>query len=301
MLARIAVGAIALATLIAVGQITVGAIADDSIKHSVPPSRIIATSPSNAEIICALGACDRLVAVSSFATHPPEILKLPKIGGLLDPDMESILALSPDLLVMRGTNPHVEKLCRDHNIRFYLDQTDTLQTLYTTIRELGDLLHLQSEAKRLIKDTRDQLAQIKKTANKDHRPTVLLTLRSPDKLGNITTVSRKSYLGEVIELAGGDNVFGKYKAPYPQVSLEDIMTMQPDIIIEAMPGEKNARELRIKLLEQWRSVGGIQAAKRGRVVVLTEDYVLIPSPRVVQLAKRLQQVINPSDNDRGEH
>ena len=80
-----------------VGMLVLCVAAGDPSESSKAPQRIIATSPSNTEIICALGAADRLVAVSSYATHPPEILKLPKIGGLFDPDMESILALAPDL------------------------------------------------------------------------------------------------------------------------------------------------------------------------------------------------------------
>ncbi|MEZ6084949.1 MAG: ABC transporter substrate-binding protein [Phycisphaerae bacterium] len=70
---------------------------------------------------------------------------------------------------------------------------------------------------------------------------MLLTLRSPDKLGGITTVSRRSYLGQVIELAGGDNIFADLETPYPQIGLEDIVSQQPDIIIEAMPGERRRR------------------------------------------------------------
>ncbi len=275
------------------------AAAGESSKADALPRRIIATSPSNTEIICALGAADRLVAVSSYATHPPEILKLPKIGGLFDPDMESILVLDPDLLVMRGRNANVEKLCSDHNIRFYEDKTDTLDTLYTTIRELGDILGRPEDATELIKRTKSRLKEIKSTATKT-RPKVLLTLRSPDKLGGITTVSRKSYLGQVIEFAGGENVFANLDTPYPQISLENIVSKQPDVIIEAMPGEENADKLQKQLLAQWRDVGNIKAAKRGHIVVLTEDYVLIPSPRVVLLAERLQNIFQSLDDKRGD-
>ncbi len=270
----------------------------DSGKPTPTPRRIIATSPSNTEIICALGAADRLVAVSSYATHPPEILKLPKIGGLFDPDMEAILTLAPDLLVMRGRNPHVEKLCLDHNIRFYEDKTDTLDTLYNTIRELGDILDRSKEAAELIESTRIRLDKIKNAAASRKRPRVLLTLRSPDKLGGITTVSRSSYLGQVIELAGGDNVFASLSTPYPQISLEDIVSKQPDIIIEAMPGEDNPEALREQLLRQWRDLGSIDAASQGNVVVLTEDYVLIPSPRVVLLAERLNRIFQSLESNR---
>ncbi len=283
-----------------VGMLVLCVAAGEPNESSKTPRRIIATSPSNTEIICALGAADRLVAVSSYATHPPEILKLPKIGGLFDPDMESILALAPDLLVMRGRNPQVEKLCQDHHIRFYEDKTDTLDTLFTTIRELGDILNRSDEATELIKRTREQLDKIKSSVGERQRPKVLLTLRSPDKLGGITTVSRQSYLGQVIELAGGDNIFAELETPYPQIGLEDIVSKQPDIIIEAMPGEEDADALQKQLLTQWRDVGSINAANEGRVVVLTEDYVLIPSPRVVQLAKRLQQAFQSMDENRDE-
>ncbi|NOX57990.1 MAG: ABC transporter substrate-binding protein [Planctomycetes bacterium] len=275
-------------------------IGQDKPSPTPAPTRIIATSPSNTEIICALGACDRLVAVSSYATYPPEIQGVQRIGGLLDPDMESILALSPDLLVMRGVSTQIQNLCRDHSIRFYQDRTDTLETMYKTIRELGELLHLQTEASALILKTRDQLRQIQKSVKARRRPRVLLTLRSPDKLSSITTVSDKSYLGEVIKLAGGDNVFGNLNAAYPSITLEDIVAQQPDLIIEAMPGEKNPKKLRENAIGLWRGVAGIQAGQRGNVIVLTEDYVLIPSPRVVQLATRLQRIFDSAGDQRDE-
>ncbi|GJM26645.1 MAG: cobalamin-binding protein [Phycisphaerae bacterium] len=287
-----------MAAVALVGTLAFCVAANDSSDPPSAPRRIIATSPSNTEIICALGAADRLVAVSSYATHPPEILKLPRIGGLIDPDMESILVLAPDLLVMRGRNPQVEKLCIDHHIRFYEDKTDTLDTLFTTIRELGAILDRSGKASELIDRTRRQLDDVKSSVGKRKRPKVLMTLRSPDKLGGITTVSRQSYLGQVIELAGGDNIFASLDTPYPQIGLEDIISKQPDIIIEAMPGVKNAEKLAEQLLKQWRDVGNINAAQHGRVVVLTEDYVLVPSPRVVLLAKRLQKIFESVETKR---
>ncbi|MCB9851021.1 MAG: ABC transporter substrate-binding protein [Phycisphaerales bacterium] len=252
-------------------------------------SRIIANAPSNAEIVCALGACDKLVGVSRYATYPTEVKDLPKLGGLDDPDLEAMLALRPDLVIQRGGNPHVERMCEQQQIVLYIDRTDSLPSLFTTIDELGGLLGRTEEAANLAKSLRDRLDAVRAKAPK-HRPRVLLVLRSPDRLAPLTTVGKPSYLSSVIELAGGDNVFGNVDVAYPQIGLEEVIAARPDVILDVMPGEEIDDTRRAALLKQWQAVASVPAVQSDEVHILTEDYVLIPSPRVVLLAEKLNRL-----------
>jgi iron complex transport system substrate-binding protein len=94
-------------------------------------------------------------------------------------------------------------------------------------------------------------------------------------------------------LAGGSNVFGDQDAPYPLVSLEEIVGRRPDLIIESLYGAEVTDELRAAARAQWRAVGHIPAAASGRVHILDADYATIPSPRVVLMAADLVRLIHP--------
>lgn len=253
------------------------------------PTRIIANAPSNVEIVCALGAEDLLVGVSDYAKYPESICKLPRVGGLDDPDLEAIVALRPDLVIQRGHNEHVASLCARLGIRMYEDRTDSLPSLYTTITELGDLLNRRQQATDLCHSIRSRLEAIARQAPHD-RPRVLLALRSPDRLAPMTTVGKLSYLHAVIELAGGLNIFADAGIAYPTIGLEEIVARSPDVILDALPGEAIDETRRRELLAQWARLATVPAVQRGDIHFLTEDYVLTPSPRVTLLAARLNEI-----------
>ncbi len=94
----------------------------------------------------------------------------------------------------------------------------------------------------------------------------------------------------MIELAGGRNIFGELEIAYPQVTLEEIVARNPEVIIEAVPGADAAAAAGMP--DQWRTLSTISAVRAGRIHVLTEDYVLIPSPRVVRLADRISGLLH---------
>jgi iron complex transport system substrate-binding protein len=255
------------------------------------PRRILALAPNAVEVIFALGAGDRVVGVSRYTVYPPEALQLPRIGGLQDPDLETIVGLDPDLVILRGRQAKLEKLCSERGIGVYHDPTETLGDIERTIVEFGRLLGRPQQAGALRDRMRERLERVRAAASRYPPVKVLFTLRSPDRLVDIGTVSRGSYLHELVELAGGDNIFGGLDAPYPLVSVEEILARGPEVIIEAMPGASiDSPDV---LVEQWRRVGPIPAVRNGRVYLLTEDYVNIPSPRVVLLAENLLTLLHP--------
>jgi iron complex transport system substrate-binding protein len=97
----------------------------------------------------------------------------------------------------------------------------------------------------------------------------------------------------VITLAGGENIFHDLDIAYPEVSLEEVLTAQPDVIIEAMPEKETTSELERRVIEQWRSLGMMPAVRDGRIYILTDANLLIPSPRVVDSITRLAGVLHP--------
>lgn len=258
-----------------------------------PARRIIAMAPSTVEIIFELAAGDRLVGVSPYCTYPPQVARVPRIGGLHDPDLEQIVALNPDLLITRGTSEALKRLCHEHDIRVYEDPSDTLASIYRAIHEIGDLLGRPQEAAELADRVRTELENVRRRVGQREPVPMLLSIRRPDKIAKVYTVGRGAYLNDLIEIAGGRNVFDDLAAAWPVVGPEEVVAKAPEVIVEAMPGLNVDRSVLASVIEQWRALGPIPAVVDGRVYVITDDYALAPSPRVTEMARRLAQCLHP--------
>ncbi len=256
-------------------------------------SRVIALAPNAAEIICGLEACDLLVGVSSFCKFPPQLDGVPKIGGLRDPDLEVILTLKPDLVILRGQTGPTRRLCLDRGIPVYDDKVESLHDLYTTITDLGRLVGRQTEAVAMIDLIKSELQAVARRVAGLGRPKVLFTLRSPQTLSNVFTTGNRTFISELIEIAGGRNIFADSEVLYPAASLEEIVARNPDVIIEAMTSDQLGDQQRRQLLDQWRKLGPVTAVRTGRVHFVTDGHFTIPSQRVTLTARTLMSIIHP--------
>ncbi len=268
------------------------------LSQATSPQRIVAIAPNSAEVICELGACDRIVGVSKFCVHPPELLERPRVGGFSDPDLERIAALLPDLLVMRGKNEALERLCESLRVPIYVDETDTLPGIKKCLLDLGARLGLDAQARQRISEFEARLDRVRRQTAHRPKPRVLLTVsRQPDRLANILTTGHGTFLDQALEIAGGVNVFGDLDMAYPQVSPEAIVAQQPEVILELMPELELTDEVRERMLRQWRELAAIPAVANNRVHIITDDNCLIPSPRYVEVIAHLAQLLHPEPAD----
>ena len=216
-----------------------------------PFVRIITIAPNSAEILCAIGACDSLVGISTFCVYPPRLLDRPRVGGLFDTDLEKIISLRPDLVVLRGRNEAVQRLCLAGNIAVYHDPTERIADVQTCIRELGERVGREEQAAALILRFQRQIdavvARVARIMGDAPRPKVLVTLaRNPQELADVFTAGPQTYINDLLEIAGGENLFGHVDMDYPTISMEDVLTRQPDVILELMP-EVSIDDARAKL------------------------------------------------------
>lgn len=277
-----------------ISPLGVRACGDTSRGKTGVPQRIIALAPNSAEVICALGACDAVVGVSRFCVYPPALDGKVHVGGLFDPDLEKITALHPDLLVLRGRSESLERLCRDQHIPLYRDETDTLGGIETCLSDLGVRLGRKKKAASLIRAFRARLDFFRKRSAGGARPRVLLTIsRQPDRLANILTAGRGTFLDEMLTLAGGRNLFGDVDMAYPQVSPESILARRPEVIIELLPEVNVTEELKYKMTQQWHTLGPMPAVINGRIHFLDDDNALIPSPRYVEIIDKVSRLLHP--------
>lgn len=259
-----------------------------------PTQRIITIAPNAAEILHELGIGDRVVGVSRFCVYPPEFKDRPRVGGLLDPDLEKIVSLRPDLVILRGRCEAVESLCRQRNIDLYFDRTETLGDVVTCIEDLGKRTGRTAEADGLIKRFNDRLEAIRTRPKNQPRPRVLMTAaRSTDRLGDLLTTGPGTFLDDLITAAGGTNVFHDLDMPWPQVSMESVIVERPDVIVEMMPEVELTDELRSQLLEQWKQFPSLPAVRANRIHFITDDNALIPSPRCLDVLDKLSRLLHP--------
>ena len=261
------------------------------------PQRIVSTAPSITELLYALGLGDRVVGVTRYCNYPPEAKSKPKIGDYVNPNLEAIAALKPDLVIVQ-TNPVqlAERLRRLRLNVLEIDQQD-VAAIYTSIRVVGEATGASSRAAQLIATIRGGLEAVRARAAKlDRTPLMLVVGRTPGRLDGLIVTGRTSYLNEVIEIAGGENIFRDARAAYPQVSLEEVLARNPQAIVDMGDMGDNVAitpEQRREVIELWQRLPALAAVREHRVYPIAPGGFLVPGPRVVDAARELFSMLHP--------
>ncbi len=263
------------------------------------PTRIVSTFPSATETLFALGAGDRVVGVSNYCRYPPAVLSLPKIGTYLKPDPEKIALLRPDLVILERSATILADRLSALGIPFTEVKVGSLDEIYSMVVEIGRAVGLPDQATTLNHDIQSRLAAIQaQTRDKSH-PTVLVIVgRTPGELTNLVAVGPGSYLAELLEIAGGKNTLTETAVLYPRISLETVVRLNPDIILDAsminQPGESTAG-LEEGLKEPWLAHHELSAVRKGMVFGLTSECLVTPGPRVVEAVELLRARIHQKE------
>ena len=259
------------------------------------PRRVISLIPATTEMMFAMGAGERLVAVGSYDKFPPEATRLPKVGALLDPDTERILSMRPDLVLMYGTQTELKKSLDRASIPYYSYEHRAMPDIMVTIRALGKRIGFGAQAETLASSMERDLAAIRKTVAGRPRPRTLLVFeRDTASLQNIYASGGYGFLADLLDVAGGENVFGDVKKQAVQASSEMILSRRPDVIIELRYGDR-AREFDpARDLRAWSSLGSVPAVRAKHIHVLVGDQFVVPGPRIVTAARELGRALHPS-------
>lgn len=255
-----------------------------------PPSRIVSLVPSMTEMVVALGGAERIVGRTRYDRHP-EVLHALALGGGLDPNLETLLQLSPDLVLATPTEdlrPTVERL-EALGIPVHRGRTVSLDDHRRLTLDLGTLLGGDApRAARAFVDSLDLgLAALEASHAGRPAPTVFYLVWNDPPM----TVGPGSYLHDLIQAAGGDNVFGDASAAWPQVGLEEILHRDPDwVVIPGAEGGDPARLEWIRAAPGWRE---LRAVRDGRVAVVEADLFNRPGPRVLEAARTLAGHLHP--------
>jgi len=258
------------------------------------PQRILCFTPSISETIFALGGGDRIAGVSTYVSYPPEALKKPKLGGHVNPNLERLLTLNPDLVIFQGQGDTIFSFCRDNKIKVMRVAFHNIESIFTDMRSIGKIISETNRAEQLCIDLQQALDEIKAKVSHLPRKKVFFTFdRTPGALGKIYTTNRESFISELITIAGGDNIFGDVKTIYPQISKETLMMRAPDVIIEMKTTEMFADSYTQKFIADWQVLTSIPAVQKNEIHILDDTALIVPGPRIVDACKIFAKILYP--------
>ncbi len=263
------------------------------IQQSTRPARLVSLVPAVTEMVFALGAGARVVGVSSFDEYPPEVATRAKVGGLIDPDVERIFSLRPDLVIVYATQSDLRTQLERAGIPLFLYEHAGLADITATIRQLGQRLGTSEPASTLATDIESSIASLRQRVAGRVRPRTLLVFsREGDTMRGIYASGGRGFLHDMLVAAGGDNVFGEIDRQSVQATSELILARAPEVILEvrteSMAGDSSERTLR-----SWNVLTSVPAVRLKRVHLLPSDEFVIPGPRVAKATRRFAEILHP--------
>ncbi len=251
-----------------------------------PPARIVSLAPNLTELLFALGAGPRVVGVTRYCDEPPAARALPKVGGIIDPDFESVLRLAPDLVVVvrnGGPAAFARRLSATGRAVYWSDVA-TVADVHRTARELGALIGRPAAAEALVRRLQAELAAVAAQVRGRPRPRVLVLVGHQPLI-----VVARGFVAELLDRAGAENAVLPGPVDYPAWSIEQVVRAAPDVLLDLSMGTEAAWAPRA-VDAAWQS---IPAVATGRVYALPADLLLRPGPRLGAALRLLAERLHP--------
>lgn len=275
---------------------TVAALTDSAgreVALKAPPQTFVSLAPSTTEILFALGLGRQVIAVDDFSNYPAEAEALPKIGGTdFSYNYEQIAVLQPDLVLAAGiTSPEAVEKIESLGIPVAVIGTPetTLDGVFADIELAGALTGRLEQARLITGAMRARLDEIKaRVATVTERPRVFWELDATDPAKPFT-VGPGSYISDLLSIAGGENIFATASSPFPQVSAEQIVAADPQVILLA-DAQYGVTVESVLARPGWET---ITAIKEQRVYPINDDLVSRPGPRVIEGLESIARLLHP--------
>jgi iron complex transport system substrate-binding protein len=255
------------------------------------PQRIISLAPGNTEILFALGLADRVVAVTDYCDYPPEVEEKPSIGGFSTPNIEQVVAYSPDLVL--ATAIHEKKVVpqlEGRGLTVFVLAPKTLDDVLEAITLVGKVTGKEEEASQLAGEMQKRIEAVtEKTANlaQEQRPRVFyLSWHDP-----LITAGSGTILDELIEKAGGTNI-ARELTGYAEISLEAVIEANPEVMIAGV-GMGTGDDLPLQLIKTESRLRNTDARRHNRVYAIHVDLTGRFGPRIVDGLEKFAEFIHP--------
>ncbi len=249
--------------------------------------RIISLAPNITEILYALGLEARLVGVSNYCNYPPAAKSKPPVGEIISPSLEKIVALKPDLVLATPAGNRRETVIALERLGvavYGIDPRD-VAGVFASIENISELLGVSEAGAKLAAELRAELAAVTAQVEGQSRPRVLFVLW----LEPLMSVGRYTFIHDVLRRAGAESVTAERAEDWPRLSLEEVIRRNPDYLVLA---HSPALEQQLADLRQRPAWQGLRALQKDRVILLDEA-VLRPGPRIVEAVARLARALHP--------
>lgn len=244
-------------------------------------TRVVSLAPNLTEIVYAVGAGDKLVGVTTYCDYPAEARQVRKVGDTLKPNVENIIALRPQVVFV-STASQLETFAgalEEQGIVIFVTDPASLEGVYRSIQKVGEVLGQDERAGKLVEELRERVAGVE--ARTKDAPAVR-TFVQLDKA--LYTIGRDSFLTDLLDKAGGVSVTRDLDKPYPKISRETALALDPEaIILSDSPGNTEPNE----------AFGNSSAVRGGRVHVVDADLISRPGPRIVEALERIARALHP--------
>jgi iron complex transport system substrate-binding protein len=260
-------------------------------RPAATPKRIVSMAPNITEILFALGLGPAIVGVTRFCDHPPEAAAIRKIGGLVDPNIEIIRSLDPDLVVAFRGNPLrlVDRIGKLGLPVFVLDIGQGLEALAPLVERIGRVTRTEARAAGIAGELRRRLEAVDAALRGDGaRPKVLVLLYGQ----GLWTCGGESYVDDLIARAGGANVASALPKKWVLYKRERIIRDDPDVVFILARTEADFAAGRERLV-RMPGLAGLKAIKAGRIYELDENAASRFGPRLVDVLARMAALLHP--------
>lgn len=269
------------------------------ISSNQTPQRIISLAPSITETVFALGLGDNVVAVTNYCDFPPEVSKIPKVGGFINPNLEAIIALQPDLVILLANQQRVVEQLQQLNIPTLAILNTSLNDIKETISTIGQQTQHQQQADKLLSKINQKIAFITEKTKDLERPKVMIAMGhsiGTEHMKQVYIAGQHDFYNDLITVSGGQNVYQAQLPNVPSLSVEGIMQLNPHIIFDIYPEADDHNSNLTDVMLQWRNLRYVDAIKNNRVHILEHNYATIPGPRIFLLLDELARLIHPEIN-----
>ncbi len=272
------------------GALTLRDMLGRTVTLPAPPARIVSLVPSVTEIVFSLGAEERLVGRTDFCDYPPAVRTKPSVGGMVNPSLETLVALRPDLVVAtdEGNREETVRQLQRLGIPIYLVHANRIAETIDLITRVGELTGHAADAPRLIGEMQRRIDAVRRAVAPFARPRVLYVLW-PEPL---IVPGRASMLTELIEVAGGVSITGGDGDAYPRFSLEAAVARAPEVIILADHSTGASTAGRASP-EKWQQLVSVPAIRAGRLYSADLSILHRYGPRVPDGLETLARMIHP--------
>lgn len=274
------------------------AITDDlgnEVELEEDPARIVSLAPSITEMLYELGLGDRVVGVTSFCDYPSQMLEeveageVETIGSIVDPNIEKIVEVDPDLVVAANINPRedVERL-QELGLKVAGFAPIDLDSTFSVMERTGKLTGFQQEANEVIDSMQSRLEQIEAlVAEQEERPAVFYEIWNDP----LQTAGSGTFIDDIIRTAGGHNLGAEAGEGWPQFSLETLIMEDPEVYVST-PHSAEA-DVSVESIKERDHFDALTAVQEGRVHLVDQDKLSRPGPRVIDGLIEITEAIYP--------